>query len=131
MAHFDDLVKELAEVDIQLQDMPTDAYNERITLHDRQNELRAEIHTIVPDYDHTRSNEEIEVELKACVFTLEGAYGIEINVAEMGTASGTFSATDAATDAMQIDARIESSRRVPQIEQRIDHLRNILDERAS
>lgn len=131
MSEFDDMVQELAQIDEKLRELPADAFNERITLHDRQNELRAEIHKAVPDYDHTRSTEEIKAELQGCQFTLDGVYSTEVIVEEQGMATGAGSASAAGQDAMNIDARIDKSGQLTWVQNRIDHLNSILEERGA
>ena len=129
MADFDELVMQLADIDAQLSDLPDDAYDERVTLRMKQTELRGRIHTIVPDYDHSRSTRELYEELEGLEAILQHLYDSEINVAGQGTASGTGSKTDAATDAIIIDGQIEEGRNVHELEERIAHLRRVLDER--
>ncbi len=129
MVEFDELLHELAMVDEQLQDLPTDAIPERVDLHDRQHELRAQLHALVPDYDATRKTGQLEAELAAMEVQLSCIEDQEINVAEQGP-NGT-STQQILTDAGDIDRRIEEGHGVPALRDRIVHIRGILDERVA
>jgi len=129
MAEFDELLHELAMVDEQLQDLPTDAIPERVDLHERQHELRAQLHGLVPDYDATRETGQLEAELAAMEVQLSCIEDQEINVAEQGP-DGT-SMQKGLTDAGDIDRKIEEGHGVPALRDRIVHIRGILDERVA
>lgn len=128
MQDFQMLLRELENVDEQLDRLEPDATIRRIELHDRQHDLRAQLHSLVPDYDYLRPGSELETELAGLEAQLEEIRRQHINVAEQD-GEGPLAKEAGGTDAMNIDRVIDESRGVRGLADRITELRRHLEER--
>jgi hypothetical protein len=129
MPDFDELLHALAMVDEQLLELPDDAIEQRAMLHDRQHELRALLHILVPTYDVIRSTASLRTELANIEERLRAIEEQEVNVAEQGQDGGSL--IGGRLDITDIDERIEEGQGVPELRDRMMHLRRLLDEREA
>ena len=129
MPDFDELLHALAMVDEQLLELPDDAIEQRAMLHDRQHELRALLHILVPTYDVIRSTASLRTELADIEERLRAIEEQEVNVAEQGQDGGSL--IGGRLDITDIDKRIEEGQGVPELRDRMMHLRRLLDEREA
>jgi hypothetical protein len=116
-------------VDEQLLELPDDAIEQRAMLHDRQHELRALLHILVPTYDVIRSTASLRTELANIEERLRAIEEQEVNVAEQGQDGGSL--IGGRLDITDIDERIEEGQGVPELRDRMMHLRRLLDEREA
>jgi hypothetical protein len=129
MPDFDELLHALAMVDEQLLELSDDAIEQRAMLHDRQHELRALLHILVPTYDVIRSTASLRTELANIEERLRAIEEQEVNVAEKGQDGGSLIGDR--LDITDIDKRIEEGQGVPELRDRMMHLRRLLDEREA
>jgi hypothetical protein len=129
MPDFDELLHALAMVDEQLLELSDDAIERRAMLHDRQHELRALLHILVPTYDVIRSTASLRTELANIEERLRAIEEQEVNVAEKGQDGGSLIGDR--LDITDIDKRIEEGQGVPELRDRMMHLRRLLDEREA
>ena len=118
MSDFEDLLHELAMIDMELEDLPREDIARRAMLRDRQHELRARLHVLVPTYDVIRPTPLLEHELTR----------IELRLREI---EETLPRAEADLDTTDIDRRIEAGNDVPELRNRMAHLRRLLDLRRS
>jgi hypothetical protein len=129
MQTFDGLLRELVEVDEELDQLPGNAFMQRIELHDRQHDLRARLHELAPDYDSNRPRAELESELEGLEAQLDEIRRQHISMAEQD-GEALLGKEAGGTDAMNLDRALDESRGVQALSERIAELRRHIHERA-
>jgi len=130
MSDIDAILRELAEIDEKLETLPADAFNERITLHDRQTELRAEVARLSAEIPADRPTADIEAELASLENRLAEIKGERIDVVEQSGGGDAAGAGAEGLGATGINWQIEQAEGAPAIRDRIKVLKDALRNRG-
>jgi chromosome segregation ATPase len=130
MSDIDAILKELNEIDVKLDELPADAFNERITLRERHEELQAEAKQLAAAAHSDRPTADIEAELASLEQRLSDIKGERIDVVEQSGGGDAAGAGAEGLGAQGINWQIEASEGVPQIRERIGDLKGELRKRG-
>ena len=130
MSDIDAIMQELADIDEKLETLPPDAFNERITLHDRHTELRAQAAELSSDAAADRPTADIEAELGALEHRLAEIKGERIDLVEQSGGGDSAGPGAEGLGATGINWQIEKSAGAPAITDRIKDLKDELRKRG-
>ena len=130
MSDIDAILKELNEIDVKLEELPPDAFNERITLRERHEELQAEAKRLAASVESDRPTEDIEAELDALEQQLSAIKDERIDIVEQSGGGDSAGPGAEGLGAQGINWQIEQNRGVPQIRERIGELKAELRKRG-
>lgn len=130
MSDIDAILKELYEIDVKLDELPADAFNERITLRERHEELQAEANQMASQADSDRPTADIEAELASLEQRLSQIKGERIDIVEQSGGGDSAGAGAEGLGAQGINWQIEAGEGVPEIRERIGKLKGELRKRG-
>jgi len=130
MSDIDAIFHEITEIDQKLTELPDDAFEERLQLQQRHDELHREAAALAADADANRPIGEIEAELAALRQQLDSIEGKRIDMVQQsggGDASGPGAEGLGATS---LNWQIEEAQGADQIKARIALLKKQLSDRG-
>jgi hypothetical protein len=125
-----DILKELADVQKALLDLPDDAYAERFELRKRQDELRAIARSGDNPMDAGRSDEELLGELRALRLQMKSIEKQRIDLVGQAGSGGSTSSEMGNLGGVKINKGIDDALGLPRIKSRIGVLKGILSDRG-
>lgn len=121
-----DIAKELAAIDEKLETLPADAFAERVTLHQRHEDLRARAAQLAEDADAQRSSADLQVEVQSLQQRLGRIQDEFIDVSEQ-SGEGNIPGPDSVhRSAAALNTEIADAQHAPQLVARIEKLQEIL-----
>ena len=121
-----DIAKELAAIDEKLDTLPKDAFAERVTLHQRHEDLRARAAHLAEDADARRSTEDLQVEVRSLQQRLGRIQDEFVDVSEQ-SGEGNIPGPDSAhRGAAGLNTEIADAQHAPQLVARIEKLQGII-----
>ena len=128
MGHAEDVTRELADIQRQLLDLPSDAFAERFELQKRQDELRAEVRGDGRVFYEDRSTESLLSELAALRTQM---VAVEDQRIDLVTQAGTGGVSNMGNlGGVEINKGIDDAHGLPEIKGKIGMIKNILEERG-
>lgn len=128
MGHAEDVTRELADIQRQLLDLPSDAFAERFELQKRQDDLRAEVRGDGRVFYEDRSTESLLTELAALRKQMAAIEGQRIDLV---TQAGTGGVSNMGNlGGVEINKGIDDAHGLPEIKGKIGMIKNILEERG-
>jgi hypothetical protein len=130
MGRVEEVTQELAKVQRQLLDLPSDAFAERYELQKRQDELRAEVRGDSRVLYEDRSTESLISELAALRSQAAAIEAQRIDLVYQAGSGGSSSGEMGNLGGVQINKGIEDAHGLPQLRSKIGIIKNILGERG-
>lgn len=128
MGHAEDVTRELADIQKQLLDLPSDAFAERFELQKRQDDLRAEVRGDGRVFYEDRSTESLLSELAALRSQMAA---VEAQRIDLVTQAGTGGVSNMGNlGGVEINKGIDDAHGLPEIKGKIGMIKNILEERG-
>lgn len=128
MGHAEDVTRELADIQRELLDLPSDAFAERFELQKRQDELRAEVRGDGRVFYEDRSTESLLSELAALRTQM---VAVEDQRIDLVTQAGTGGVSNMGNlGGVEINKGIDDAHGLPEIKGKIGMIKNILQERG-
>lgn len=128
MGHAEDVTRELADIQRDLLDLPSDAFAERFELQKRQDELRAEVRGDGRVFYEDRSTESLLSELAALRTQM---VAVEDQRIDLVTQAGTGGVSNMGNlGGVEINKGIDDAHGLPEIKGKIGMIKNILQERG-
>ena len=127
MSDLDRIFSELSEISMRLMDLPEDAYDERVQLESRRDELHTEAAAIRSRIGDERPTAEIRTELESLRERLQQIEDSGIDVVAQHGGSGLESS--GASYALDLNRQIQAGQGADELRSRIDHLESVLAER--
>lgn len=128
MGRADEVTQELADIQRQLLDLPSDAFAERYELQKRQDELRAEVRGDGRVFYEDRSTESLLSELAALRAQMVAVEGQRIDLV---TQAGTGGVSNMGNlGGVEINKGIDDAHGLPETKGKIGMIKNILEERG-
>lgn len=126
-----EIAKELAAIDEKLDTLPADDFSERVTLHQRHEDLRARAAELAADADPHRSTQDLQVEIQSLQQRLGRIQDEFIDVSEQ-SGEGNIPGPDSVNrSAAALNRDIAGAQDAPQIVARIEKLQGIIQSRGS
>jgi small-conductance mechanosensitive channel len=124
MSDIDAINKQLEQIDEKLDTLPADAYNERITLRQRREDLKAEAAQLADHSEKLMPTDQLEAERSALLQQLDAIGSEQIDVVEQsgGGAEGL--------GATSLNRQVDSAHGGDEIRARIAKIDEILRERG-
>jgi hypothetical protein len=124
-----EIAKELAEIDEKLDTLPSDDFSERVTLHQRHEDLRARAAHLADDADAQRSTKDLQIEVQSLQQRLGVIQDEFINVPEQ-SGEGNIPGPDSVDrGAAGLNRDVAEAQGAPQIVARIDKLQRVIASR--
>lgn len=124
MSDIDAIYSELEQIDEKLDSLPADAYDERITLQERKEELKTEAAQLADHSENLTPTDRLEAERSALIQKLDALGSEQIDVVEQsGSGADGLGATS-------IDREVDAAQGGDQIRARIAEIDRILRERG-
>lgn len=130
MSDIDAILRELGEIDQKLEDLPADAFDERITLRSRHEELRQEAAQLAAAAADDRPTSEIQAELGALRHQLQQIEDGKIDVVVQSGGGSAAGPGAEGLGAIGLNQQIEAAQGADEIRGRIEHLRRLLEQRG-
>ena len=130
MSDIDAILNELADIDQKLEELPADAYDERITLRSRHEELRQEAAQLAAAAQDDRPTAEIQAELGALRHQLQEIEDGKIDVVMQSGGGGAAGPGAEGLGAIGINQQIDSASGADEIRHRANHLTELLRRRG-
>jgi hypothetical protein len=130
MGRAEEVTQELADIQRQLLDLPSDAFAERYDLQKRQDELRAEVRGDSRVFYEDRSTESLISELAALRSQAAAIEAQRIDLVYQAGSGGSSSGEMGNLGGVQINKGIEDAHGLPQLRSKIGIIKNILGERG-
>lgn len=130
MSDIDPIFRELEEIDEKLDTLPADAFNERITLRQRKEELKAEVADIASHSDKLQPTERLQAERAALVHKLDVIGTEYVDVEVLSGGGGESVPGTEGPGATGLDHQIDHAQGAGQIRTRISEIDTILRERG-
>lgn len=130
MGRAEEVTQELADIQRQLLDLPSDAFAERYELQKRQDELRAEVRGDSRVFYEDRSTESLISELAALRSQAAAIEAQRIDLVYQAGSGGSSSGEMGNLGGVQINKGIEDAHGLPQLRSKIGIIKNILGERG-
>ena len=130
MGRAEEVTQELADIQRQLLDLPSDAFAERYDLQKRQDELRAEVRGDSRVFYEDRSTESLISELAALRSQAAAIEAQRIDLVYQAGSGGSSSGEMGNLGGVQINKGIEDAHGLPQLKSKIGIIKNILGERG-
>ncbi|MGI9642938.1 MAG: hypothetical protein ACR2N9_09155 [Acidimicrobiia bacterium] len=122
------MTRELADIQKQLLDLPSDAFAERFELQKRQDDLRAEVRGDGRVFYEDRSTESLLSELAALRKQMAA---VEAQRIDLVTQAGTGGVSNMGNlGGVEINKGIDDAHGLPEIKGKIGMIKNILEERG-
>ena len=122
------MTRELADIQKQLLDLPSDAFAERFELQKRQDDLRAEVRGDGRVFYEDRSTESLLSELAALRSQMAA---VEAQRIDLVTQAGTGGVSNMGNlGGVEINKGIDDAHGLPEIKGKIGMIKNILEERG-
>ena len=126
----DDIVRQLADIQKQLIDLPDDAFEERYELQKQQEELRSIARSDNNPMDRGRSDDELLAELASLRDRMKYIEKQRIDLVQQAGSGGASSSEMGNLGGVQINKGIDDAMGLPQIKARIGVLKGILQDRG-
>jgi DNA repair exonuclease SbcCD ATPase subunit len=124
-----EIAKELAAIDEKLDTLPADDFSERVTLHQRHEDLRARAAQLAEDADDQRSTQDLQVEVQSLQQRLGRIQDELIDVPEQ-TGEGNIPGPDSVhRSAAGLNRDMADAQDAPQMVARINKLQRIISSR--
>ncbi|MGI9529753.1 MAG: hypothetical protein ACR2NG_08580 [Acidimicrobiia bacterium] len=128
MGHAEDVTQELADLQRQLLDLPSDAFAERYELQKRQDELRAEVRGDGRVFYEDRSTERLLEELAALRTQMAAIEDQRIDLVQQAGTGGVSNMGN--LGGVEINKGMDDAHGLPEIKGKIGMIKNILEERG-
>ena len=129
MGRAEDVTRELADVQRQLLDLPSDAFAERYELQKRQDELRSEVRGDSRVFYEDRTSDSLLNELEALRSQMAAIERQRIDLV-IQAGGGTVAGNMGNLGGVEINKGIDDAHGLPQIKSKIGIIKNILGERG-
>jgi len=124
-----EIAKELAAIDEKLDTLPADAFSERVTLHQRHEDLRARAAHLAEEADDQRSTQDLHIEVQSLQQRLGVIQDEFIDVSEQ-SGEGNIPGPDSVDrGAAGLNRDVAEAQGAPQLVARIDKLQRIIASR--
>jgi hypothetical protein len=124
-----EIAKELAAIDEKLDTLPADDFSQRVTLHQRHEDLRARAAQLAAEADYGRSTQDLQLEIQSLQQRLHKIQGEFIDVAEQ-SGEGNIPGPDSVdASAAGLNRDMAQAQDAPQVVARIEKLQGIIDSR--
>ena len=124
-----EIAKELAAIDEKLDTLPADAFSERVTLHQRHEDLRARAAHLAEEADDQRSTQDLQIEVQSLQQRLGVIQDEFIDVSEQ-SGEGNIPGPDSVDrGAAGLNRDVAQAQGAPQLVARIDKLQRIIASR--
>jgi hypothetical protein len=124
-----DIAKELAAIDEKLDTLPADDFAERVTLHQRHEDLRARAAQLAEEADDQRPTQDIQAEVQSLQQRLRRIQGEFIDVPEQ-SGEGNIPGPDSVDrSAASLNRDMANAQDAPKIVARIEKLQRIIQSR--
>ena len=130
MSDIDPIFRELEEIDEKLETLPADAFNERITLRQRKEELKAEVADLASHSERLQPTDRLLDERAALLRKLDAIGSDYVDVEVLGGGGGEFVPGTGGSDAGGLDRKIDHAQGADQIRRRISEIDAVLRERG-
>jgi hypothetical protein len=131
MANLEEVVLELAETQRRLDELPADAFLEKLDLKDHLNDLRAEAASLRAGSDAEGSNAQLLERLANLRLQRDTVEKSQIDVVKQaGTLTAGLSGTTHQGDATRLNRQIRHGRGITQIEEQIAETKRVLSDRG-
>ena len=130
MSDIDSILKEITEIDERLDELPSDAFEERFQLRERHQELRQQAATLAADADRNRPTEEVEAEYAALQSRLDAIMDERIDMVSQSGGGGAAGSGAEGLGAQSLNWQIEQAQGADKVRERMAYLRDILQERG-
>ena len=129
MSDLDSIFHELEAIDEQLDTLPADAFNERITLRQRKEELKAEVADLASHSDKLQPTDRLQAERAALRHKLDAIGSDYVDVEVLGGGGGESVPGTEGPDATGLDHQIDHAQGADEIRARIVEIDAILRDR--
>lgn len=129
MSDLDSIFHELEAIDEQLDTLPADAFNERITLRQRKEELKAEVADLASHSDKLQPTDRLQAERAALRHKLDAIGSDYVDVEVLGGGGGESVPGTEGPDATGLDHQIDHAQGADEIRARIAEIDAILRDR--
>ena len=126
----DDLLAELAEVQERLLELPADAFEERVELRERRDDLQAEAGRFAHDWDRDRPTEDLLAELEALRARLGQLDSRRMNVAAQQGGGTQAGGGGDGWGAVQLNLAVDAASGVGEVHARIGRIKAVLADRG-
>jgi hypothetical protein len=130
MSDLDSIFHELEAIDEQLDTLPADAFNERITLRQRKEELKAEVADLASHSEKLQPTDRLQAERSALRHKLDNIGSDYVDVEVLGGGGGESVPGTEGPDATGLDHQIDHAQGADEIRARISEIDAILRERG-
>jgi hypothetical protein len=130
MSDLDSIFHELEAIDEQLDTLPADAFNERITLRQRKEELKAEVADLASHSDKLQPTDRLQAERAALRHKLDTIGSDYVDVEVLGGGGGESVPGTEGPDATGLDHQIDHAQGADEIRARIAEIDAILRDRG-
>ena len=130
MSDIDAIFRELEEIDEQLDSLPADAFNERITLRERREDLKAEAAELAAHSEKLQPTERLQAERAALVQQLHTIGSEQIDVVMQSGGGGAAGPGAEGLGATGLNRQIDQAQGGDQIRDRIAEIDAILRDRG-
>jgi len=124
-----DIAKELAAIDEKLDTLPADDFSERVTLHQRHEDLRARAAQLAASADDQRSTQDLQVEIQSLQQRLGKIQDDFIDVSEQSGEGNIPGPGSVGRSAAGLNRDMATAQDAPQMVARIDKLQRIIASR--
>lgn len=126
-----EIAKELAAIDEKLDTLPADDFSERVTLHQRHEDLRARAAQLAEEADDQRSTKDLQIEVQSLQQRLGRIQGEFIDVSEQ-SGEGNIPGPDSVDrSAAGLNRDMANAQGAPQLVARIEKLQRIIQSRST
>ena len=125
-----DLIRELADIQVQLSQLPADAFEQRAELRRRQDELRAIARSGENSMDADRPTEDLLAELASLRAQMTAIERQRIDLVKQAGSGGPSSGEMGNLGGVQINKGIDDAQGLPRIKARIGVIKGILGDRG-
>ena len=130
MSDIDSIFHELEAIDEQLDTLPADAFNERITLRQRKEELKAEVADLANHSETLQPTDRLQAERAALRHKLDTIGSDYVDVEVLGGGGGESVPGTEGPDATGLDHQIDHAQGADAIRARISEIDAILRDRG-
>lgn len=130
MSDLDSIFHELEAIDEQLDTLPADAFNERITLRQRKEELKAEVADLANHSEALQPTDRLQAERAALRHKLDTIGSDYVDVEVLGGGGGEMVPGTEGPDSTGLDHQIDHAQGADEIRARISKIDAILRDRG-
>lgn len=126
-----EIARELSSIDEKLDTLPADDFSERVTLHQRHEDLRARAAQLAADADYQRSTQDLQVEIQSLQQRVGRIQDEFIDVSEQSGEGNIPGPGSVDRSAAGLNRDMANAQDAPQIVARINKLQRIIASRST